>query len=247
MNRREFIRTEFVLKKAIQCLAIRPDDMVLYVGVDQDKFYELAHLMVKECHGVERDHRRAKRIAHRFRGYPNVLIQHGLLTNLPYPNGFFSKIVMHELSALISSELELRRVLDEIRRVAALNAEIFVGGIAMFREPLRGFKAKLGWTMDQWLGDRRKKWMFAAPVIAGMRSLLRDWTGSGEPGLMLSEERFLSLCEQYGLKGQAMRFELTHALSFSRTDFILRHDVDRKADVESPSDAERNHPPGARS
>lgn len=247
MNRRDSIRTEFVLKKAIQCLAIRPDDMVLYIGVDQNMFYDLAHLIVKECHGVERDHRLAKRIAHRFRGYSNVLIQHGLLTNLPYPNEFFNKLVIHELSALVSSELELRRVLDEIRRVAAPKAEIFVGGIAMFREPLREFKAKLGWTVDQWLGVRRRKWAFTSPVIAGMQSLLRDWTGSGEPGLMLSEERFLSLCEQYGLKGEAMRFELTHALSFSRTDFVLRPDVDRKADIQSSTDAERYHPPEERS
>ncbi len=246
MNHREFVRKEFVYKKAIQCLAIGPDDMVLHIGVDQNIFYELVRPLVRECHGVEREQRKAKRASRRFRGAPNILIQHGLLTNLPYPKAFFNKIVVHELSTLVSSELELRRVLDEVKRVASADAKIFIGGISMFREPLRGIKAKLGWSLGQWLGVQRQKWAITAPIVAGIHAFLREWTGTSEPGFMLSEEHFLTLCEEYGLKGYATRFELTHALSLSQTDVVLRHDAEQKTGMQSPSDVARYHPPGER-
>lgn len=227
MSHVEHIRTDFVLKKAVQCLSIGPRDTVLYVGVDQRLFYDLMEHMAGECHGVDRDSRRARRTSRRFRRAGNILIQHGSMTNLPYPGAFFSKAVIHEFSALVSGELEARRFLDEIRRVVAPGGDVFIGGIAMFPEPFRNARGRFLSEIERWLDSSRK----AAGIIAGMkrgiRRLIRSWRGSSDPEFMISEERFTSICREFGFKGALTRFELTHALSASRTDVALRREEEK--------------------
>lgn len=222
MKRSDNIRTTFVLKKAIQYMKPTKDDMVLQIGLaDDGVLLDLVHDRVKEFHGVESNERQARRIGRRYRALPNVLIQHASLTNLPYPQHYFEKIFFPEFTAQVSSELELRRILDELFRVSSPDAVIFVGGVLMFKEPASGLQAALKEWVASWLKAweaRHAGWMNAHPRV---RDLMKRSIPSANVGPMFSEEEFLSLCREYGLSGGTTRIELTHALSLGRTDFLL--------------------------
>ena len=221
MKGTDAIRKEFVLKKVVQYVHTERHDMLLQIGSDDGVLFDLVHQKVKECHCIEPAGRRARVLARRYRGLSNILIQQGSLTNLPYPHGYFTRIFFHEMSLRISSELELRRTLDEIYRVAAKNAVIFIGGISTKKEPSSRFLSQIRERIELQLTRWRESLPPQGWMATRIDSFLRSWRTLSY-GFLISEKKFRSLCREYRLEGPPLRIELTHALSLARTDFLLR-------------------------
>lgn len=195
-------------KKIITMLQLKDDDVVLHVGPRDGYLLELIHSLVKECHAVERSRIVVKKLTSRFHRIPNILVQEVRSMNLPYPRGYFTKVVFDELGVYAHSELEIRTLLDELRRVSSDQVLMFIGGVPMDQEESirrRMEEGPASWWERLWVGTQA---IFRAPEET-------------EPPLVISEDQFRSICRQYGLHAEPMRIEITHAFSTQHNDFLV--------------------------
>jgi len=237
MKHFEHIRTEFVMKKAAQYLNLDKDDMFLQMGIGPADVLDFVAGKVKECHAIDPNKKIARAVLSRYGRFSNILVQQASMTSLPYPNGYFTRIVLPNLSASVSDELEVRRVVNELSRVASNNATIFVGGLSVRKDPRRGLVPALRKIVGAWIRKRGQP-RLGGWLSTSMVAVLKTWSEAPD-GLLMSEEEFLGICRQYRLVGSPVRIELTHALSLSRTDFLLtigrsREERQRQPEVPEP-------------
>lgn len=211
------LRNEFLINKVVRLTTFGREDRVLQIGPQDGLLFELIHGAAGECHGVEPDAATSIRLSQKLRHRPNVLIQHARATNLPFPRSYFTRIIFHDVAAHVQNELEMRRILEEIHRVSRNDAVIFVGGVSMAPEqdPTNAWRRIID-HFSRVTRSVREHGRFRLAVRKGWKPKAAE-----SHGPLFSEDRFLSLCRQYGLVGAALRTELIHSLSKTRNDFLL--------------------------